>query len=383
MIRTTGLLLVVGCITWLQMVAAPVTKAEKGFFADKTDAVHAAGAPDSTEPATYNKAVFNLAEYITDNGFLLNRRSSRAFKSSLGITKKGFAIEAFYFPGKKGKRALVIGGMHGSELSSIEVARKLIRDLQKENTSDYDVMIIPCLFPDNALSALSDPENIGSVHNIGRYTNNKGVDPNRQMPSLGKPFILHDAKDHLEREIEYENQLLLQLISKYRPDRIVNLHAIRNVANAGIYADPRTDSKGRSLGFEMDSLLAINMAKYIAQGGGRVPGNNLNHKPTAHYPKDPAVVATHHFQPRSVCGSVLQASKGCGVSLGSWASTAVEDPADPAHNRDAITLITVEFPGYKRPQDYATEKEQKNCRRQVQLFASAISEIFLGDDHFL
>lgn len=374
--ETIGMLLWMGCTMWLQATAAPVNTANAGFFTGAAN--HSA---DSTEPATFNKSAFYYSGDVLDNGFLLNRRSSTAFKSSLGRSRKGFAIETYYFPGKCGKRALVIGGMHGSELSSIEIAKTLIRQLQQNNTSEYDVLIIPCLFPDNALAALSDPQNIGSVHNIGRYTFNSGVDPNRQMPSLGKPFIAHQTKDHLEREIEYENRLLLQLISKFRPDRIINIHAIRNLSNAGIYADPRTDSKGRALGFETDSLLAINMAKHVEANGGSTPGNRLNRVPTARYPKDPAIVPPYQYQPRSVCGSALVANKGCGVSLGSWASTAVEDGADPTNNRDAITLITMEFPGYKRSVDYVTEKERRACRKQVLLFTSAIQKIFLEKDY--
>ena len=373
MFNKTGMLLWVSCLLWLQAVAAPVHKWEKSYWNSEAEA-------DSTEPFGLNKAAFYHLDGEDDHGFLLNKRSSKPFKSSLGTSKKGFAIETYYFPGKSGKRALVIGGMHGSELSSIEVARTLVKQLQENNTSEYDVLIVPCLFPDNALAAMSDPQNIGSVYNIGRYTNNSGVDPNRQMPSLGKPFIPHQTKDHLDREIEYENQLLLQLISKFRPDRIVNVHAIRNLANAGIYADPRTDSKGKALGFGPDSMLAISMAQHVATSGGLVPGNHLHHAPTAHYPKDPLIVAPYQFQPRSVCGSTLVANKGCGVSLGSWATTAIENDDDPTHNRDAIMLITMEFPGYRRSLDYGTEKERKACRKQVLAYASSIQQIFLEKD---
>src|SRR5688572_10267809 len=43
----------------------------------------------------------------------------------LGKTKGGKDVEAYFFPGRGDKRALIIGGMHGSELSSIEVAKEL------------------------------------------------------------------------------------------------------------------------------------------------------------------------------------------------------------------------------------------------------------------
>src|SRR5687767_14636952 len=44
----------------------------------------------------------------------------------LGKTKRGKDIEAYFFPGTGNKRALIIGGVHGSELSSIEVAIELV-----------------------------------------------------------------------------------------------------------------------------------------------------------------------------------------------------------------------------------------------------------------
>ncbi len=334
---------------------------------------------DSVEPSSLlNRINFLEAEknIVTSYSFFNSKTATTAL---LGTSKKGIAVEAYFFPGKTKKRALVIGGMHGSELSSIEIARELIRSLQKENDSEYETIVIPCLFPDNAQTALNHPLLIGSVYNIGRYTNNSGVDPNRQMPSLGKSFDPFLGRDHLGRGIENENQLLLQLILNYNPDRIINIHAIRNTAKAGVYADPRTDAKGIALGFESDSLLAISMAKYIQAGGGLIPGNGLKSNPSARYPNDPAISHIHEFQPRSSCGSNLTANRGCGVSLGRWAATAVEDDAYPVHNRNAMTIITMEFPGYKRPVDYSAEKDQKYYRKQVQLYAASIKKVFLAE----
>lgn len=44
-------------------------------------------------------------------------------------TRKGNAVELYFFPCQRDKKAMVIGGMHGSELTSIEVALSLIRKL--------------------------------------------------------------------------------------------------------------------------------------------------------------------------------------------------------------------------------------------------------------
>lgn len=306
---------------------------------------------------------------------LLARRSAQFV---LGTTKMGRPVEAFYFPGTSSKRALVLGGMHGSELSSIEIAKTLIRQLANGDSIYYNVIVIPSLFPDNADIARQHPQSIGNVQNLGRYSFPGAVDPNRQMPTPGKPFDEDDSLDHAGRKIEIENALLLQLIGEYRPQRIANLHAIRNTANAGVFADPRTDHNGLALGFETDSSLAISIAKAIHQGRGYIPGNHLAKNPTALYHKDPTAVPAGTLQKRNFTGSPMPGHRGGGVSLGTWASTAIFNAHDTSLNRDAIRILTMEFPGCKRPNDY-TQALKPFYETQIHLYASALKNIFLGE----
>lgn len=307
---------------------------------------------------------------------ILSDRKAASFV--LGYSKQGRDITAFFFPGVSNRNALVIGGMHGSELSSIEVASELMRQLQSGDSIYYNVIIIPSLFPDNAEQARQKPQLIGGVENIGRYSYKGAVDPNRQMPTPGKPFDEYKCLDHAGRKIETENALLLELITQYRPQRIVNLHAIRNRENAGVFADPRTDHNGMALGYETDSSLAVTIAKTVQDEGGYIPGNNLDKKPTALYYKDPPAAAAGMPQKRNFSGSPMPGHRGGGVSLGTWASTAVCNDADPTQSRDAIRILTMEFPGSKRPQDYNKEL-RGNYYRNVQLYASALKTIFLGE----
>ena len=302
-------------------------------------------------------------------------KSNIAAKTVLGFSKKSRAIEAYYFPGNSDKRALIIGGVHGSELSSIEIARLVVGSLKNGEKPYYNVIIIPVLFPDNAALAQSKPALIGSTMNYGRYTNTVTADPNRQMPSPGKAFDT-TTKDHLGREIETENRLLLELIHMYRPQRIISIHAIRNISKAGIYADPRTDANGRAMGFTCDSSLAIEMAKYVQSNDGYIPGNNLDDSPSALYHCDFAAVPAGYKQTRNFHGSVLPNKRGVGVSLGSWASTAISNEKD-LYNREAISMLTMEFPGYKRPGDYNTLNEQRYFSHLIRLYASSIQYIFL------
>lgn len=325
------------------------------------------------QPAANDMSTLLYSEELEE--VLLNRKAAQFI---LGTSQQGRNIEAYFFPGKSNKRALIIGGMHGSELSSIEVARELMQQLIKGDSIFYNVIIIPSLFPDNAEMAKQKFLQIGGVENIGRYSYPGAIDPNRQMPTPGKAFDEEDSIDHAGRKIENENTLLLELIGQYRPQRIVNLHAIRNTSNAGVYADPRTDHKGIALGYTTDSSLAITIAKNIQQQGGHIPGNYLNKKPTALYYKDPVAVSKGMLQRRNLTGSALTGKRGGGVSLGTWASTAVYDEEDPSKNRDAIRIITMEFPGSKRPADHKKEL-QSFYQRLVEVYAAALRTIFLGE----
>ncbi|MGZ8550624.1 MAG: M14 family zinc carboxypeptidase [Chitinophagaceae bacterium] len=323
-------------------------------------------------PASHKTTVSNSEEL---EKLLLERKAARFV---LGRSLQGRTIDAYFFPGKSEKRALVIGGVHGSELSSIEVAKALMQQLMQGDSIFYNVIVIPSLFPDNAEMAKQNFSQIGGLQNTGRYSYPGAIDPNRQMPTPGKAFDEDDCVDHAGRKIENENTLLLELIGQYRPQRIVNLHAIRDVVNAGVYADPRTDHKGIALGYATDSSLAIAIAAAIHQQGGFIPGNRLNKKPTALYYKDPVAVPAGMFQKRNFTGSSLPGKRGGGVSLGTWASTAVHDEEDPSKNRDAIRIITMEFPGSKRPVDHKKEL-QAFYQRQVEVYAAALRSVFLGD----
>lgn len=307
---------------------------------------------------------------------LQNRKAAHGV---IGYSKKGRPVEAWYFPGKTDKRALIIGGVHGSELSAIEVARTVITRLQNDPGNYYSVIVIPCLFPDNRTAAAASPSQIGSIHNIGRYSHADSPDPNRQMPSLGEAFDNYKPLDHAGRIIEPENQLLLQVIQQFQPQRIANLHAIRAIDQAGIYADPRTDSKGFALEYESDSTLAITMAAYIEENGGNAPGNNIYKRPTTLYRSDPPVAEPGQQQKRNLHGSRIPGNRGYGVSLGSWASTAVHDPQHQHLSRPAIRILTIEFPGCKRPGDYQDPSLQQQCKLQIHLYAGAITAVFLSD----
>src|SRR4029078_5910629 len=117
---------------------------------------------------------------------ILEERKTTRFL--LGQSKQMRMIEAWFFPGTSEKKALVIGGVHGTELSSTEVVKNLIEKLMQGGEHYYSVVVIPCLFPDNAATAKENAGAIGSTANIGRYSFSSAADSNRQMPPPRKPL---------------------------------------------------------------------------------------------------------------------------------------------------------------------------------------------------
>lgn len=310
------------------------------------------------------------------NGFSVSDllRNGEPQKKVLLYSRKNRPVELYVFPGTSDRKALVIGGMHGSESSSIEVAEALVKQLSGSDKPYYTVVIIPSLFPDNAETAMRD--RLGRLwESTGRHSSQHSADPNRQMPSPGKPFRAAMPLDRYNRKIEAENQALLQLIQDYQPSRVISIHSIRDRTKAGVFADPRTDCRGLALGFDPDRELALLMARHITDSGGACPGNRLASAPTALYYNDPPAAPEGQKQERSYQRGGVD-KKAHGVTLGTWCSTAVCS-SEPAGNRSAIRTLTLEFPGYKKAAEYNTAAERHTVSRLIQAYASSIRQCFL------
>ncbi len=160
-------------------------------------------------------------------------------------------IQAFFFKGTTERRALVIAGVHGTERQGMEVAQDLIRDLKdpKNPAPVLSTIIVPSLFPDNA--AVTDPKN--GADNGGRGTRESGATPtNRNFPPPsedladataaggGKAVDASKAGGKRTREILPENQLLMQMIEKFHPERILSIHGTSGAGSAGVFYDPRS-----------------------------------------------------------------------------------------------------------------------------------------------
>lgn len=174
-------------------------------------------------------------------------------------------IRVNYFRGTTNRRALVIAGVHGSEVQGIEVAQHLINDLQTglaarpPQRPTFSVIVVPTLFPDNAARRLREPRG-------GSPTNRNFPVPQQTLAtaprdSRGRPLAAPARPAGMPRArararpILTENILLMGLMERFRPERIISIHGTWRAGSAGVFYDPRslTPAEERS-------------ARYYAQG---------------------------------------------------------------------------------------------------------------------
>lgn len=262
----------------------------------------------------------------------------------------GRAVELHVFPGRSTRRALVIGGVHGTEFVGVEVTRRLVAALRAESSRNqrpfFTTIIVPALFPDNL------PRSHGG-HGRARRATRSYADPNRQFPMIGTgldgsssgPVGGADAPtDSRGRRVERANVALMELIRRFQPRRIASVHAIGRTSSAGVYSDPHRGA-GTALG-DAAADLAQRMHAIADDLGGRVTGSVPG---SGQYPYQSEV-------------------RGQGVSLGEWGSHAVETGA---HRRDAIPVITIEL---KR--EWSAGQARRRLRN-VEAFMVAIRRGFL------
>jgi len=120
-------------------------------------------------------------------------------------------------------RALVIGGIHGDELSSTALALKWI-ELARVTPAQTEWRFVPALNPDGLLTQ------------PGRRTNANGVDLNRNFPTKNwaseAPVYWEQRTRRDPRRwpgrsplSEPETQFLMRQVDDFRPDLIVSIHA--------------------------------------------------------------------------------------------------------------------------------------------------------------
>ena len=126
--------------------------------------------------------------------------------------------------GERPRRVLLVGGIHGDELSSVSVVFRWIRRLQADRYRNIHWRVIPSLNPDGLLRRPSS------------RTNSRGVDLNRNFPALpAQPspiayWVKRTRKDPRcfpgpEPLSEPESAWLAAEIERFAPDAMVQVHA--------------------------------------------------------------------------------------------------------------------------------------------------------------
>lgn len=137
------------------------------------------------------------------------------------------------------RRILLIGGIHGDELTSVSVVFRWMQRIERERFQPFHWRVLPATNPDGLLVRPST------------RTNARGVDLNRNFPSENWAV---EAKDYWERRTgrdprrfpgtgpgsEPESRWIAHQIADFQPDAIVSVHAPFGVLDFDGPQDPPT-----------------------------------------------------------------------------------------------------------------------------------------------
>ena len=240
-------------------------------------------------------------------------------------------IKAYFFPGTTARRAMIIGGVHGSEQAGVQVVN-IVLDLLRAASAP------PAYTPDRRA---------GLVSGECRQRRSRHAWTRRSQPADARRRRPPGKVDSEGRPIEAENLVLLDLIERFQPERIASVHGNAHAGMASITSDPRPGQE------PADKQLALDMAKAAAAGGARVPGNKLGTKQeTATYPT--ATAPGGHDK---------------GVTFGDYGSHA-------AGARPAMNVITIETQGNATIEK--TKKKNRAARKvELESFATVLRDVFL------
>jgi hypothetical protein len=324
-------------------------------------------------------------------------------------------IEAFFFRGSTDRRALVIAGVHGTERQGMEVATRLIHDLQSQTQPPgFTTIIVPSLFPDNAARGTAGARESGPTP-----TNRNFPLPSEDLAAAteaggGTAVDASKSKGKRTRAILPENLLLLELMERFHPERIISIHGTSGPGSAGVFYDRRSPSadeeraarelaKGIPGGQELPPALQERLARqHLAATAARAEATDRDlslkaagqiDTATSSIPdregremsrekESPTTTAANEAARRkhpSISGNV--GPKGAidnatwsggvpgGVSLGSYAPPR------------GMSVFTVEPPLNLNSADYPTTEDkvtQANRQIELQSYADAVKTVLLG-----
>ena len=237
------------------------------------------GAQDTAELTALHAALDKVLTDANDRWVAKKILAGKLGMSS-GITKKdvprltadipSLPIEAHFIPGASNERALVIAGVHGSERQGIEVARVLIDDVLKKAQPHYSVIVVPSLFPAHA------HKNWGAEGKRERdtFTNRNFPDLNEEVADYKGGQALDAAANPIKaradekgrvQPILAENVMLMELIDRFQPTRIISIHGTHSPSSAGVFADPHFLSPAKEKAINALSALISSLWSIVAQ----------------------------------------------------------------------------------------------------------------------
>lgn len=327
-----------------------------------------------------------------------NIRAELPFPAESGASSAR-PVVAYFFPGVTPRRALVIGGVHGSEVQGARVVESLRTLLETRsragNPPHFTTILVPVL---NARTHDPSLQRQGQRYiprnptdRPSSQTEATGIEPNRTFPTPGEDYS--DARARVAKgqpELVYtpppgtrapratgheadamipETRALVLLIERFRPERIASVHAHSIGSSAagrlgddpGVFVDPAMERRPDGSLQERAGSRELG-ERMLTEGQRRAAGL-------------PAPVREGRRNPflGNVGGDVTYSQNAPhprGYSLGDWAPV-------PTGTREGITTITVEVPQYGREQRPPTAAQMQHVE---ELHRDLLAEIFLGPD---
>jgi hypothetical protein len=345
-----------------------------------------------------------------------------------GVTGAGPVrpIEAFYVRGRTNRHALLIAGVHGIERQGIEVARMVLADLQTQRPL-FSVIVVPSLFPHAAASGRFGQREGATL------TNRNFPEPTEDLAAAraaggGTPVDATVSGGRRRQRILPENVMLLELIERFHPERIISIHGTHRAGAAGVFADPRNLRSDEVLGVigqrigaiisgasderrpgeswldmqqrlladavaarrrrarEADQQLTERAAGQIDAATSSITGRERRQLMNRETDPDPLLTAgerrrqpAHRRAHPSVAGNVDASG---GLTRGSWSGGTPGGVSlgDYASAR-GYSIVTVEPPINRTTGDYPTRLDtisQADRRVELQAYADAVRTVLLG-----
>jgi hypothetical protein len=169
-------------------------------------------------------------------------------------------IPAFLFPGESSETAIVVGGIHPIESAGIEVANKLVQNLQTASERpDLTTIVVPDINA-NLFTGINDPKRARLVG---------GKDLNRNLPPVGQSSDKSGGLDALGDPIHPNVQNVIDLSEQTQATTVVQLHGYSVPSKSGVTTDPRG-------GRQLEDIEVAREAALVAKAeGAPVPYNQL------------------------------------------------------------------------------------------------------------